>query len=185
MTAPRETLGVRVRRRLARYGMAVADLRERLFGKTPGVERPERIVFVCRGNICRSVFAEHAFRHRCPGLPAQSAGVYVNIPSQSPPPAVAVAREFDVDLEGHVSRSIHAIDDTPGTLYLAFEPWQARALVEQRPDSANRTHLLAAWARPRRSSIPDPFGGDALRFRACFDEIDRALEHLVSAWGKA
>lgn len=184
LSVRRESLRVRLGRRLGRHGVALADVRERFFGVTPKIVRPQRVVFVCRGNVCRSVFAEHRLRGLDPRLTVESAGTHVRVSSPSPPTAVSLARELGLDLASHRSRSVDTFEDTPQTAYFAFEPWQLRAIEAARPAAAGRIFPLAAWAVPRRSTIPDPYGGDTERFRATFRLIDVALDRLTSAWGE-
>ena len=48
----------------------------------------DRVGFVCRGNVCRSVFAEHLMHRRYPEVEVASAGVHVDV--SAPPPLQAV-----------------------------------------------------------------------------------------------
>ena len=89
-----ESLGIRITGRLRWLAVAAANLRERWFGRTPELAQPDRLVFVCRGNICRSVFAEHLMRRSYPEIKVASAGVQVGVSNPPPPQAVEVGREF-------------------------------------------------------------------------------------------
>ena len=63
-----------------------------------------KFLFVCTGNTCRSPFAAAVARHV--GHDAESAGLAA-YPGDAPPPdAVAVAREFGLDVSSHRARPL-------------------------------------------------------------------------------
>jgi protein-tyrosine phosphatase len=65
------------------------------------------VLFVCRGNICRSPFAERVARKlfhelardREQPIAFQSAGLHVTVPKAPPETAIVVAHRFGVSLE--------------------------------------------------------------------------------------
>src|SRR5262249_26111140 len=61
------------------------------------------ILFVCKGNVCRSPFAARAMERLCPGVRSSSAGYIGGDGRTSPAAAVRSAAEFDVSLEDHRS----------------------------------------------------------------------------------
>jgi len=164
--------------------VATANLRERWFGRTPVLNQPGRLVFVCRGNICRSVFAEHLMRRRYPEIEVASAGVHVRVSSPPPAPAVEAGREFGLDLSAHHSRSVLSIEDNPQTVYLVLEPWHARELPLRGPAAEGRVFRLGAWSVPRRAVIDDPYGGGLETFRRCFRIVDRSIDNLAGSWNR-
>jgi protein-tyrosine phosphatase len=76
--------------------------------------RPRSVLFFCKGNICRSPFAEHVARklfHELAGdakqsIAFQSAGLHVTTPKVQPETAIVVAHRFGVSLEEHRSQPI-------------------------------------------------------------------------------
>lgn len=167
------------RRRAQRLEAGVRDAWLARFGRRPPLDGVERLVFVCHGNVCRSVFAEHDLRARVPGLDVRSAGVDVRVSMPPPDTAIAVAREFELDLSGHRSKPLASLEDRPGTAYLALEPWQARVRALAVPRAEGRVHLIGLWSDPPRSHFADPFGGDRERFRDCFQALRGAVERLA------
>ena len=69
-----------------------------------------KVLFVCAGNICRSPFAEGLARRLAAerGLDVEfaSAGEIALDGDRCPPDAVAVAKEFGVDLSSHRARRL-------------------------------------------------------------------------------
>ena len=69
-----------------------------------------KVLFVCAGNICRSPFAERLARRLAAerGLDVEfaSAGEIALDGDRCPPDAVAVAKEYGVDLSSHRARRL-------------------------------------------------------------------------------
>jgi protein-tyrosine phosphatase len=138
--------------------------------------RVDRLVFVCKGNICRSAYASALARDR--GLVAASYGLETTpgLPADGVAQSVAAAR--GVNLDDH--RTQHWIDAelTPRDLVLAMEPWHMRRLRRRAASSEAQVGLLGPWAQPGRRKIADPYGRPEEDFNACFDVIDAAIDHL-------
>ncbi|MFW6198539.1 MAG: low molecular weight phosphatase family protein, partial [Acidobacteriota bacterium] len=73
------------------------------------LERPETVLFVCLGNICRSPYAEKALERALSDstdvTEVVSAG-FIGPDRRSPEAARQVAEGRGLDLSGHVSRSL-------------------------------------------------------------------------------
>lgn len=137
-----------------------------------------RLVFVCKGNICRSPYAEH--RARALGLEATSTGLQAGHGPPVEPRALAEARRRGFDLETARSTVAGDIRLRPGDLLLFMEPRQ----VSELPPGMDTTpgiqrSLLGLWATPVSPCIPDPWGGDEQRFAACFDLIDTGVTAIA------
>lgn len=137
----------------------------------------QRLVFLCKGNICRSPFAAAVARQR--GLPAISAGVNAAKGSPAAPGAVVEADKFGVDLSLHRATSILDLDLTADDLLIGFEPFHIDQLRSSgRSASGYQVTLLGVWLRPANLYIHDPYGANAKYFHTCFRRIDRAVEVL-------
>jgi protein-tyrosine phosphatase len=138
--------------------------------------RVHRVVFVCKGNICRSAYANALARDR--GLAAASYGLETTPGLPADGVAQRLAKKRGVSLDDH--RTQHWIDAklTPNDLVLAMEPWHLRRLGGRAIGSGSQVGLLGLWARPGRRNIKDPYGLPDEDFNACFDAIDTAIEHL-------
>lgn len=135
-----------------------------------------RVIFVCKGNICRSPYAEAKARQL--GLNAVSGGLDTTPGKPANPTAVAVAAARGVDLSTHRTRRLDEIGCHEGDLMLAMEPSQLRAAATMTGLPANRFLLLGALFLPRRPFLQDPFGRSEHYFERCYDLIDGAVTTL-------
>jgi len=143
----------------------------------------ERLVFVCKGNICRSAYAE-AVAHSL-GLEAISCGIDTSDGAPANSGAVRVAAEKGIDLTGHRTRPIQSLVLRKNDLLIAMEPWQARYL-ERQFDQRHECTLLGIWGKPVRPHIHDPFGASEAYFNNCFTYIEKSVHEItrkVSATG--
>jgi protein-tyrosine phosphatase len=167
-------------RRGQRLEGALRDAWLRRFGARPALAGIERLIFVCHGNVCRSVFAEYYLRSRVPGIDVRSAGVDVQVSMPPPQTAIETAHEFDLELADHRSKPLEPLPDSPATAYLTLEPWHGRVRALAAPRAAGRVHLFGLWSDPPRSRFADPYGGDRERFRRCFRDLQGALDRLAA-----
>src|SRR6267378_2068745 len=87
--------------------------------------RVKRLVFVCKGNICRSPYAEA--KARALGLAASSFGLQAAIGGTANAAAAESARRRGVDLSEHKTSRGDQFPLIPGDLLMGMEPWHARA----------------------------------------------------------
>jgi protein-tyrosine phosphatase len=149
------------------------------------LSRAERLVFVCKGNICRSPFAEQLAR--AAGVRAGSAGLDADPGRPAAPRAVEAARKRGVELSAHRSRALQDIQLGPADIVVAFEPEHAARLRGMlRPHAA--LTLLGLYASVPCAYLHDPYGLSERYFDNCFGRIEDALRGLqarLSAASKA
>jgi len=148
---------------------------------------PKSFLFVCRGNICRSPFAEHVARKvaTAQGI-FFSAGLEVSQPSSPPQEAVQAAESFGIRLKGHRSRRISREMIESFDMIIAMETRQFRALKKSFPKCQNKVFLLPLFdnkgcAREDgffRYNIQDPYGQSLNDFYTCFQRIKSCIEGL-------
>jgi protein-tyrosine phosphatase len=141
---------------------------------TPELCTFERLVFVCKGNICRSPYAEA--RARQLGMRTVSAGLDTTPGKGTDLTARAVAMRRGVDLTAHCTQRLTELSITQRDLILVMEPDQLK-LVSQQTGIAVAS-LLGLYAIPRRAYLQDPFGRSITYFESCYDVIDSALARL-------
>lgn len=141
-----------------------------------------RLVFVCRGNICRSPYA--GLRANSRGVRAVSFGLEAADGAPANPVASRNALLRGVDLSAHRSARLEMDRLADGDLILVFEPAQ---LSEVRGRLGNRpaVGLLGIWARPRRPYIQDPYGRSDRYFQQCFAVIDASIDVLMEHMERA
>jgi protein-tyrosine phosphatase len=138
-----------------------------------------RVVFVCKGNICRSAYAEHRFRAW--GVKAVSAGLLTDPGKPAAVAAQQTALRRGVDLAAHRSRIISELPIAAGDLLVAFEPRHAKELTVLASDRVDvQVTLLALWSStPRLVYLHDPYGLSEPYFEKCFERIDRGLRGIL------
>lgn len=154
---------------------------------------PKSFLFVCRGNICRSPFAEHlAKRIAKKNQPFQfhfgSAGIEVG--NVVPPPDLAkeVAKNFGVNLDAHLSKSILQVELKGYDMVVVMEVKHLKVLARQFPELGNKIFLLPFFETmnscrifgSNRYNIPDPYGKDRDEFIRCFKRIKVCVEHMLT-----
>ena len=142
-----------------------------------------KVVFVCKGNICRSVFADYLMRAETKGklLSVESCGLVVDNRMPAPEEAIITAKKFGLDLEKHLSRGWELCKFDDADLILAMEFWQYRKLVELLPDKRGNIALLRQFAPFPENllcNINDPFGQSEVTFEKCFLQIKRSIDNI-------
>jgi protein-tyrosine phosphatase len=154
---------------------------------------PKSFLFVCRGNICRSPFAEHLAKRIAREKQAVhfrfgSAGIEVGTAVPPPDMAKEVAENCGVNLDGHLSKSIKEIDLKAYDMIIAMEGRQLKDLVGLFPELKNKIFLLPLF-KPLNSNasrgflkynIPDPYGNGRDEFLRCFNRIGLCVERLLA-----
>jgi protein-tyrosine-phosphatase/predicted ATP-grasp superfamily ATP-dependent carboligase len=137
----------------------------------------ESLLFVCRGNICRSPFAARvAQRALGSGKRIRSAGVLPMPDRPSPLVARVVAREHGIDLEDHRSVVLTAEMMAGADLVLVFDESNRHEVVRRFPEARPRVVLLAALDGDR-AAIPDPLDSGPTVYRQVYARIAGLLEH--------
>ena len=165
-------------RRLARAPRSWAALRvgARLRDRAA---RARRVLFVCKGNLCRSPFAEHLLRAHAPELEeVASAGTGRLEGRPSPPEAIVAAEVHGLDLAAHRSRRVTEEDLERADVVFVFDDENRRALAELFPRQRHKVALLAAAAGQRPVHLPDPWGAGYDRFAGVYQRIASAVDAL-------
>ena len=136
-----------------------------------------RLVFVCKGNICRSPYA--AERARILGVPAVSCGLEAKVGTAADPAAVRNANPRNVDLAQHRSSICDTRQFREADLVIVFEPWQFDAVLRRIVNRRVSVTLLGIWSRPIRPYIPDPYGQNDEFFQGCYAAIDAYVLEVV------
>lgn len=139
--------------------------------------RVRRLVFVCKGNIFRSPFAEAEARSK--GVACASFGLEADSGACAAPVAIRVAREFGVDLSSHITTTARDFKLNAGDLIVGFEPDHVDAIaVLTRSCSHCQITLLGVFSRPRTLYIHDPYGAADAYVRRCYQRIELAVDQL-------
>ena len=166
------------KRGLIRHIWHLARLYTGVFSQQALIEprRVERLMFVCRGNICRSPYAE-AVVNRRGAITAASFGLDARTGSPAFDKAIRNARTRGIDLGRHRATSVDDVEIRAGDLLVAMEPHHAVTLAQRFPGS--QVTLLGLWAPRRRPFIQDPYSCSDGYYQECFGFIDTALSGLM------
>ncbi|MFO1151720.1 MAG: MBL fold metallo-hydrolase [Alsobacter sp.] len=156
---------------------------ETIWDVLPAPRRDLSILFVCKGNICRSPLAEGLLAAKSPRCHVESAGLMDGPVGRPPHPRTqAIASERGLDLSRLRARQVAASDFARFDLILGMDRDNLATLRAMRPPASGaRLGRLGAYLEP--GSVPDiedPWGRDGAAFRAVHDQIERATDRLAS-----
>jgi len=137
----------------------------------------DRLVFVCKGNICRSAFAEAVAR--ASGMDAVSCGISTIMEASANARAAAAAGRLGYSLAKHKTLPVMYLVLKGNDLIIAMEPWQ----VEYLDTHLERNHmytLLGLWQQPVCPHIQDPYGATDIYFANCFKYIEKSVHEIVA-----
>jgi protein-tyrosine phosphatase len=149
---------------------------------------PRSVLFVCKGNICRSPYAER-FAKKLLGndVRCESAGIKVTQGNHPPHEAVTVAAERGISLSGLRPRELTAEMMDEFDMVVVMEGGQMEYLRARFVEHHGKLHLLPLFDERRgsflRFNLPDPYGKGFERFRECYDRIERCLQELLQSTG--
>jgi protein-tyrosine phosphatase len=149
--------------------------------------RPKSVLFVCKGNICRSPFAERvAAQLPFSSVKFGSAGLHVRTSIASPNGAIEAAHRFGVDLLTHRSQRVTEELLASYDLIVPMEAWHYMQLSARFPAHRSKLYLMTLLDPHRTAkhrgyaafNVRDPYGGSPGVFDACFEELRTLVECL-------
>jgi low molecular weight protein-tyrosine phosphatase len=138
----------------------------------------ERLVFVCKGNICRSAYAEA--RASSARFPAASFGIAAIPDASADASAISHAAARKISLSAHRTTALAAFEHLPGDLLVCMEPPQAKIVTKLFAKTTPQVTLLGLWARPARPWLSDPYGSGDGYWRSCLDTIDSGIDRILA-----
>ena len=136
----------------------------------------ERLVFVCKGNICRSAYAEAVAKSF--GIDSVSCGIDTRNNYPANEDAIIAAEAKGVDLSKHRTSPIQLLDIRENDLLVAMEPRQAEYIVREYGEKC-RCSLLGLWGSPVSPHIQDPYGASLKYFNNCFTYIEKSVHEIA------
>ena len=145
------------------------------------------ILFVCKGNICRSTFAEYyciqkSASQNLHSIKIKSTGFIQRENRSSPQLAVQAAKSFNIDLENHRSKVISQKDIDNFRIVFVMDIDLYITMVQIYPSCRNKLFLLGALGRPKTADdfeIHDPYGKDLDKFTSVFKQITISIDNLL------
>ena len=143
----------------------------------------DRLVFICKGNICRSPYG--AAIAEISHIPALSFGLQTENNLSANDRAIRFACERGVDLQSHMTRKIEEYQPQSRDLVIGMEPAHLKAWSQHYPQWQQVScTLLGLWCDTPQPYLHDPFSGSDRYFRNCYLKIDNALENIVRKIGR-
>lgn len=142
--------------------------RYKKFGGLPA--QVNRIVFVCKGNICRSALAEWVFRSICE-IPCCSLGVDTTSGVDANERIAAISLRKGLDLSKHKTTSIDDFVPRDNDLYVCMEPAHIKNIQDQ--FGLVNIYLLGLLDNPAGAYIHDPYAACDEYAVFCVEKIIR------------
>lgn len=138
----------------------------------------QRVLFVCHGNIMRSVLAERLFERDLPtgcGIVAASAGIFARRGNPADTRMIETARRlFNIDLSSHSATPLDQQQVQQADAILVMDRINELELLKRFPEASAKLFLLGQFfpAPPTRDiEIPDPYSGTRADLHACCQAI--------------
>jgi protein-tyrosine-phosphatase/predicted ATP-grasp superfamily ATP-dependent carboligase len=171
-------MGRTFRRKLGRALLGRGPVRAAAIARArPRLPDARCVLFVCKGNICRSPFAAAYARTLLPpSVEVRSAGYYPAPNRRSPEEAVAVARELGVDLSGHRSSVLTDAMIADADVVVTFDDENVATVLADFPAAASKHRRFCLLAADVPLSIRDPYGEGPSAFREVYALIRAGLD---------
>lgn len=140
----------------------------------------KKILFVCTGNICRSVIAEHLFNKiiknkNIEGVEASSAGTDGNPEYKIYGYLAELMTKKGIDFSRHKSTKITTINLADYDLIIVMEQLHKHYISYIYPRSDEKIKLLMELAGEGCVDIPDPVGRPDEVYDKVFEDINRCV----------
>jgi protein-tyrosine-phosphatase len=152
-------------------------------GALRALRNASSVLFVCRGNICRSPFAELYMQRLLPNLQVSSVGMMQVSGRRSPVLAIQAAARQGLDLSRHCSRVWTDEDLKRWDVIFVLDISQYCTIQRfaRAHNLRTKVFFLGALEAHGTLEIPDPYGQDRNTFDAVYRRIMRLLDRAVQA----
>jgi protein-tyrosine-phosphatase len=143
------------------------------------------VLFICHGNIIRSVFAQKQFEKQMLTSPicARSAGLFAKEGKAADPRAIEAARLlYDLDLSSHSASPLTSKHVGEADAIFVMDRRNEAQLLERFPGAAQRVFLLAQFSKSQTHpnlELPDPYTGSLEDVVACCRSVAECIGGLI------
>jgi len=142
------------------------------------------ILFVCTGNVCRSVIAEKLLKkilaeEKINGIAVRSVGIAANPQYRIYGYLAEVMTEAGIDFSDHKSTQISTEDISWADLILVMEKGHRDFLKNNFPSVISRLYLLKEYAGFGEEEIADPLNLPPPAHKLTLEEIKKCVEKIV------
>jgi len=158
---------------------------------------PKSILYLCKGNICRSPFAERVTKKLLEKgsndvLTIRSAGLHATVANSPPKEAIVAAKAFGISMDDH--RALCLTQEWIGgtDMIVVMEAEHLHQLEEAYPESRGRCFLLSMFSNDQHGwgnyysqfNIADPYGKNNEQFVRCYEKISVCVNNLLGGIGR-
>jgi protein-tyrosine-phosphatase len=143
-------------------------------GKTP-----QKILFLCYGNICRSPVAEKFGQRMMPSAKVTSAGFYPEVNRLSPSNVQRAAQTLGIDLSSWSSRRADADLVAAADLIVLHDLKNFLSFRNEFPTHLQKVVFLGLFLEPPQTSITDPYGKPDHETLEILRQIESAIQAMT------
>lgn len=135
------------------------------------------ILFVCKGNICRSPFAQYYAQKILPkSINILSSGYYPETGRLCPMKAIKAAKEFGIQLENHQSTLITKELIQDAQIIYIFDEENRQILDSLFPFAKRKIYLLGTLIENSPTIISDPYGKKYSQYKRTYELISHFID---------
>ena len=147
----------------------------------------QSVLFVCKGNICRSPLAESYFQSLVEQegrqMTVRSAGLETTPGKPAHANAKAVALQHRLSLDAHATTQVHKELLDQSDLIIVMEIVQKNRIHRLYPKTKGKVVLLGRFDSVGSLEIADPYSGTSEDFHSCFQQVSRCCDVLAARLG--
>ena len=145
------------------------------------IRKSKKIIFVCKGNICRSAFAEFYTKNQLKKVEIESCGTLDLKSRPSPDKAIQAASLFNAKLSNHMSKVFDIERVKRKTLIICFDLENYFSIIKINPKLIIKTILLSIFGDSFRE-IEDPYRKDYKNFVVNFKTIKELIDVIKNEY---
>ncbi len=137
------------------------------------------VLFVCKGNICRSPFAHYYLKSICPsGIEVTSCGYYPADGRPSPKEAIEAGQRLGIDIGSHRSTIINSEMVESADVIFTFDEENHRIITKHFSYAKSKIVRISSLDSKNPFVIQDPHGRDTDYFYNTYTQIKQLLDSL-------
>lgn len=140
-----------------------------------------KILFVCKGNICRSPFAQYYAQKVFPSsVKISSSGYHEKTGRKCPWKAIKAAKEYNIQLKNHRSSLVSKDLIQDSQFIFIFDEENRKTLHSQFPYAKNKIYFLGSLNEKLATIINDPYGKEFSQYKITFKLISKYIDIINS-----
>lgn len=141
------------------------------------ISNDQRVVFVCKGNICRSALA-HQYLISLGKTDTVSFGLDTHTGKPANERMLKASMKRNISLTSHKTTAIDGYNYRQGDILLCMEPYQCKEAKQFFPDAT--VSLLGLCLSSKRIYLHDPYAACQEYVETCTDIIILATQNLFN-----